>query len=71
MLSALEELRSATATTRPLLRTADHAHALVATKPMDFREGMDGLAALVKAHLGAGPFSGAVFVFRAKRAGGW
>jgi transposase len=25
---------------------------LVATKPIDFRKGMDGLAALVKAHLG-------------------
>lgn len=41
---------------------------LIATKPVDFRKGMDGLAALVKAHLGADPFSGAVFVFRAKRA---
>jgi len=41
---------------------------LVATKPIDFRKGMDGLAALVKEHLGADPFSGAVFVFRAKRA---
>jgi transposase len=29
---------------------------------------MDGLAALVKEHLGADPFSGTVFVFRAKRA---
>jgi transposase len=41
---------------------------LVATKPIDFRKGMDGLAALVKEHLGADPFSGTVFVFRAKRA---
>src|SRR5690606_29550444 len=41
---------------------------LIATKPVDFRKGMDGLAALVKAHLGADPFSGAVFVFRARRA---
>jgi transposase len=41
---------------------------LVATKPIDFRKGMDGLAALVKEHMGADPFSGAVFVFRAKRA---
>ena len=41
---------------------------LIATKPLDFRKGMDGLAALVKEHLGADPFSGAVFVFRAKRA---
>ncbi|MFZ5791169.1 MAG: IS66 family insertion sequence element accessory protein TnpB [Pseudomonadota bacterium] len=37
-------------------------------QPVDFRKGMDGLAALVKAHPGTDPFSGTVFVFRAKRA---
>jgi transposase len=41
---------------------------LVATKPVDFRKGMDGLAALVKEQLGADPFSGVIYVFRAKRA---
>jgi transposase len=41
---------------------------LVATKPVDFRKGMDGLAALVKEHMSADPFSGAIYVFRAKRA---
>ena len=41
---------------------------LVATKPVDFRKGMDGLAALVKEQMRADPFSGAVYVFRAKRA---
>ena len=41
---------------------------LVATKPVDFRKGMDGLAALVKEHLGEDPFSGVIYVFRAKRA---
>ena len=41
---------------------------LVATRPVDFRKGMDGLAALVKEHLKSDPFSGAVYVFRAKRA---
>jgi transposase len=40
---------------------------LIATRPVDFRKGMDGLAALVKEHLGADPFSGTIFVFRAKR----
>ena len=40
---------------------------LVATKPVDFRKGMDGLAALVKDELRADPFSGAVYVFRGKR----
>jgi transposase len=41
---------------------------LIATRPVDFRKGMDGLAALVKEHLGADPFCGTIFVFRAKRA---
>jgi transposase len=41
---------------------------LVAAKPIDFRKGMDGLAAVVTEHLRADPYSGAIFVFRAKRA---
>src|SRR5215468_6209920 len=41
---------------------------LVVTRPVDFRKGMDGLAALVRESLGADPFSGVVYVFRAKRA---
>lgn len=41
---------------------------LVATKPVDFRKGAEGLAALVREQIGADPFGGAVFVFRAKRA---
>ena len=39
----------------------------VATKPVDFRKGMDGLAALVQQALQADPFAGEVFIFRAKR----
>ena len=41
---------------------------LVATKPVDFRKGMDGLAAYVEQQLQADPFSGVVYVFRSKRA---
>jgi transposase len=41
---------------------------LIASKPVDFRKGMDGLAALAKATLVEDPFSGTVLVFRAKRA---
>ena len=41
---------------------------LVATKPVDFRRGMDGLAAYVQEHLKTDPFCGIVYVFRAKRA---
>ncbi len=41
---------------------------MMATQPVDFRKGVDGLAALVRETMGADPFSGAVYVFRAKRA---
>ena len=41
---------------------------MVAVKPVDFRKGMDGLAALIKEELGVDPYSGVVYVFRAKRA---
>jgi transposase len=41
---------------------------LVATKPVDFRKGADGLAALVREALGRDPFCGTLFVFRARRA---
>ena len=41
---------------------------MVATKPVDFRKGAEGLAALVRETMQADPFSGAVYVFRAKRA---
>jgi len=40
---------------------------MVATKPVDFRKGAEGLAALVRETMKADPFSGAVYVFRAKR----
>lgn len=41
---------------------------MVATRPVDFRKGVDGLAALVRDAIGADPFSGSVYVFRSKRA---
>jgi hypothetical protein len=41
---------------------------LVATKPVDFRKGPDGLVALVRETLREDPFSGAVVIFRSKRA---
>jgi transposase len=40
---------------------------LLASQPVDFRKGPDGLMALVR-DAGADPFSGALYVFRAKRA---
>jgi transposase len=41
---------------------------LLAARPVDFRKGMDGLAALVQQALRADPFQGDVFIFRPKRA---
>src|SRR4051794_16262149 len=41
---------------------------MVATRPVDFRKGAEGLAILVREAMMADPFSGAVYVFRAKRA---
>ena len=44
------------------------AKVLIALRPVDFRKGMDGLAALVRETLGADPFGGVIYVFRSKRA---
>jgi transposase len=41
---------------------------LLATRPVDFRKGAHSLAALAAEALGADPFSGAVLVFRSRRA---
>jgi transposase len=41
---------------------------LVAIAPVDFRRGIDGLAGTCRQTLSADPFSGAVFVFKNRRA---
>lgn len=41
---------------------------LVSAQPVDFRKGIDGLAALVQGALRADPFAGDVYVFRCRRA---
>ncbi|MEP3846060.1 MAG: IS66 family insertion sequence element accessory protein TnpB [Paracoccaceae bacterium] len=40
----------------------------IANAPVDFRKGMDGLAAIVVNEFDLDPFDGALFVFRSKRA---
>jgi transposase len=40
---------------------------MVASKPVDFRKGMDSLAALVMQTLSFDPYTGDVFIFRSKR----
>ena len=44
------------------------ARILLAARPVDFRKGAHGLAALAAEVLDADPFSGAVLVFRSRRA---
>lgn len=41
---------------------------VVCATPIDFRKGMDALAALIQQTLKADPFAGDVFVFRSRRA---
>jgi transposase len=40
---------------------------LMATKPIDFRKGVNGLVALAAEALKSDPYSGTIFVFRSKR----
>ena len=40
----------------------------LAVEPVDFRKGIDGLAAVCRLRLQSDPFSGALFVFRNRRA---
>lgn len=40
----------------------------VVTDPVDFRQGMDGLAAIVSSALDLDPFSSAIVIFRSKQA---
>jgi transposase len=46
---------------------AQAVRVVVATKPVDFRKGHDGLAAIVERELGLDPHSGLIVVFRSKR----
>ena len=50
-----------------MLQITPQMRIFVAVEPIDFRRGIDGLAAGVRELLGEDPFSGAVFVFRSRR----
>jgi transposase len=52
----------------PMLIPPGPVRVRVATKPVDFRKGMNGLAALVQEQLKVDPFSGTIYCFRSKRA---
>jgi transposase len=47
-----------------MLQLTPHTRILLATAPVDFRKGIDGLAAVWRRVLTEHPFSGTVFVFR-------
>lgn len=49
-----------------MIQVTPHMRVLVAVEPVDFRRGIDGLAALCRAVLKEEPMSGAVFAFRSR-----
>jgi transposase len=51
-----------------MILTGQGLRVVVAVKPVDFRKGHDGLAAVVQSELGLDPHSGIIVVFRSKRA---
>jgi transposase len=51
-----------------MLQITPQMKVLVAVEPVDFRKGIDGLAAVCKSSLQQDPFAGTVFVFRNRRA---
>ena len=59
---------AACAESRHVIGPTGAVRVMVATRPVDFRKGAEGLATLVREAMTADPFSGAVYVFRAKRA---
>lgn len=50
-----------------MIQITPHMRVLVGVEPIDFRAGIDGVAARCRTVLDADPFSGAVFVFRNRR----
>ncbi len=51
-----------------MILPAQNIRIMVAAKPVDFRRGHDGLAAVVQSELGLDPHSGVVVVFRSRKA---
>lgn len=51
-----------------MIQLTPQTRVLVAVEAADFRRGIDGLAPVCRAVLGADPFTGTVFVFRNRRA---
>jgi transposase len=50
-----------------MIQTSPTMRILVATQPVDFRKGIDGLAAVCRQQLQQDPMTGCVFVFRNRK----
>lgn len=51
-----------------MIQLTPHLRILLAVEPTDFRQGIDGLCRVCRQNLESDPMSGAVFVFRNRRA---
>jgi transposase len=51
-----------------MLQLTPQSRIFLATQPVDFRKGIDGLCAVCRHTLGANPLEGAVYVFRHRSA---
>jgi len=49
-----------------MIQLSPQSRIFVATEPVDFRKGIDGLAAVCRQRLGDNPLEGAVYVFRTR-----
>ena len=47
-----------------MITLSPQSRIFVATEPVDFRKGIDGLAAVCRQHLGENPLDGTIYVFR-------
>lgn len=50
-----------------MLQITPQTRIFLAVRPVDFRKGIEGLAAICKHHLKHDPFSGSLFIFRNRR----
>lgn len=50
-----------------MIQVTPHMRILLAVEPVDFRAGIDGLAAVCRKRLASDPFSGAMFIFGNRR----
>ena len=51
-----------------MISPASNFKIYLASQPVDFRKGLDGLAACVANNFQLDPYSGAIYVFRSRRA---